>query len=89
MNDKLKHFLACGLISTMVLILFVFIHTYWGDYEKAIAVFAGCAIAVAKEYIWDKWLKKGTFEFGDIIWGINGAFVFTFLWIIVETILGK
>ena len=88
MNDKLKHFLACGMISTIVLILFAVIpHGNMYGWDKAIAIGVGCLAAAAKELIWDKWLKKGTPDYYDFFWGVCGSFAFTFVWIIVETII--
>ena len=57
MNDKLKHFLLGIAIS---LFFGVLISPVLGF---VLAIFAG----VAKEMIWDKWLKKGTPELLDFL----------------------
>jgi len=86
MTDKIKHFVACAAISIATLIVLKLIGTDWYGYEKLLAITMGVGAAVAKEVIWDKWLGKGTPEFYDFVAGLNGAFVGTFLWIIIETI---
>jgi len=87
MNDKLKHFIFCAAISIATLGVLLWIGTNWGGYEKLLAVTMGTGAAIAKEMIWDKWLGKGTPEFYDFVAGLFGAFVGTFTWIIVETII--
>jgi hypothetical protein len=34
----------------------------------------------AKEFVWDKWLKKGTFEWKDIYFTCFGGLTATILW---------
>lgn len=87
-NDKLKHFLACGLIALITLAVFAIVpHGNMYGWDKGIAVIIGSFVALFKEIIWDKWLHKGTPDFYDFFWGVMGAFAFTFLWIIIETII--
>lgn len=35
----------------------------------------GVLATLAKDFIWDKWLKKGTFELADIYCGVVGSFI--------------
>ena len=55
--DGLKHILCCNLIVVLVNILL----PLW------IAVLASVVAAFGKEIIWDKILKKGTFDKKDLI----------------------
>lgn len=57
MNDKLKHFL-----------LGIAISLFFGTLISPVVGFAlGVAAGIAKELIWDKWLKKGTPELLDFL----------------------
>ncbi len=85
--DKLKHFIACSLVSIATLAVLAIIGTNWYGYEKLLAVTLGTAAAIAKEVVWDKWLNRGTPEFYDFVAGLNGAFTGTFAWAIIETII--
>ncbi len=87
MNDKLKHFIACSLVSIATMAVLEIIGTEWYNYEALLAVTLGTAAAIAKEVVWDKWLKRGMPEFYDFVAGLNGAFAGTFAWAIVETII--
>jgi len=87
MNDKLKHFIACAAIAIITLLILLLFGTSWNGYEKLLAVTVGTLAAIAKEVVWDKWLGKGTPEFYDFVAGLLGAFVGTFAWIVVETII--
>ena len=62
-KDKLLHFI-CGtyiyLIASVLLTPMLSI---------VLVILAG----FAKEFIWDKWLNKGTFEWMDIIYTIAGG----------------
>ena len=55
--DGLKHILCCNLIVVLVNILL----PLW------IAVLASVVAALGKEIIWDKILKRGTFDKKDLI----------------------
>lgn len=55
--DGLKHILCCNLIVVLVNILL----PLW------IAVLASVIAALGKEIIWDKILKRGTFDKKDLI----------------------
>ena len=88
MNDKLKHFLICGAISLVVLVLFAVIpHRNLYGWDKGIAIVVGCLAALGKELVWDEMLEKGTPELYDFLSGVWGAFSVTFAWIFVETII--
>jgi len=57
MNDKLKHFL-----------LGIAISLFFGVLISPVLGFAlGIVAGIAKELIWDKWLKKGTPELLDFL----------------------
>ena len=69
--DKAYHFIAGVLLG------FVFINMsmYYGF---VVAVL----ISILKEVIWDKWMKKGTFEWYDMLSGIAGtSLIFLTSWI--------
>lgn len=88
MNDKLKHFFACAAITLVTLLLFAVIpHGPMYGYDKLIAIAVGCAAALGKELVWDKWLGRGTPDYYDFFAGVCGAFVGMFAWAIGETII--
>ena len=64
-KDKLLHFI-CG--TYIYLIASVFLTPMLSILLVIIAGFA-------KEFIWDKWLGKGAFEWMDIIYTITGGVV--------------
>lgn len=56
-TDGLLHIICCMLIMQML-----------GNFLPLhIAVLITAIIGLAKEFIWDKWLKKGTFEKRDLL----------------------
>lgn len=57
MNDKLKHFFMGLSISLFFGVLI----------SPVLGVFLGIGAGIAKELIWDKWLKKGTPEVLDFL----------------------
>lgn len=63
--DKLQHILAC---LVMMRVLQQFMPIYW-----AIAV--TLIIALGKEFIYDKLLKKGCFEVKDMIADVIGVII--------------
>lgn len=63
--DGIAHFFACVSIA---LALGYFVHF-------GIATFMAIFIGFAKEIIWDAGLKKGTFQWKDILCDIVGALV--------------
>jgi len=87
MNDKLKHFIACAAIAIITLLILLLFGTSWNGYEKLLAVTLGCGAALAKEIVWDKWLKRGTPDYYDFFAGVCGAFAGMFAWAIVETFI--
>ena len=64
-KDKLLHFI-CG--TYIYLIASVLLTTMLSILLVIIAGFA-------KEFIWDRWLGKGTFEWMDIVYTITGGVV--------------
>ena len=64
-KDKLLHFI-CGtyiyLIASVLL-------------TPMLSVMLVIIAGFAKEFVWDKWLGKGTFEWMDIIYTITGGVV--------------
>lgn len=88
MNDKLKHFLACGLIALIVLTVFAIVpHGEMYGWDKGIAILTGCFAALAKEIVWDKWLKRGDPDFYDFFWGVCSSFAMMFVTVIGKTII--
>lgn len=70
-TDKLLHFL-CGYIISITLSLFV----VW------LGPVVGVLTAFGKEFIYDKWMGKGTFEWQDInvtLVGVLFGFVVAFI----------
>lgn len=70
-TDKLLHFL-CGYVIAITLSLFV---AWLGPVVGVLAAFG-------KEFVWDKWLGKGTFEWQDInvtLVGVLFGFVVAFI----------
>lgn len=87
-KDKLWHFLGAVLITWIVLLashLWFPMHYNW-DYGLAFAV--AFIVVVAKELVWDMWLKKGTPELMDFFWGFVAAVVGPAIWMVVEMIMG-
>ena len=88
MNDKVKHYIASGVISLISLILFALIpYEFMFGWDKAISLFLGIFAGAIKEFIWDKLLGKGTFEWRDLESSVYGSFTITFVWLIGETII--
>lgn len=74
MNDKIKHLIAGFLISGLT-----------GFFLQGLIVFIPALLAgLAKEFIWDKWMKRGTFEWKDIAFTCWGGLLATFLWYFLE-----
>jgi len=60
--DKLKHLLACLVISFIVSTEY---GVFWG-------LTAGNLAGILKDFVWDLWLGKGKFEWADLAysgWG--------------------
>ena len=56
-TDKLTH----NLINYAILFTFAILTNYWIGLGVAIT------LSLIKEFVWDKWLKKGCFEIADLI----------------------
>lgn len=56
-TDKLTH----NLINYAILFTFAVLTKYW------IGLLAAITFSLLKEFVWDKWLKKGCFEIADLI----------------------
>lgn len=70
-TDKLLHVL-CGYVIAVTI----------GMWIPWLGAVAGILAAFGKEFIWDKWLKKGTFEWQDInatLVGVLAGFCLAFL----------
>lgn len=88
MNGYLKHKIVGVIVPLLILASFkLFIHRELYGWDKGIAFFAIAALALGKEFIWDRLLKKGTFDIRDITSTITAGWITIFLWIIVETII--
>ena len=55
--DKLTH----NIINYSILFTFAVLTKYW------IGLIVALTFSLLKEFVWDKWLKKGTFEIADLI----------------------
>ena len=62
-KDKLLHFICGTYIYLIVSVLLA------PMLSIVLVIIAG----FAKEFIWDKWLNKGTFEWMDIVYTIAGG----------------
>lgn len=60
-TDKLLHLICCYAITLT-----------FGIFAEWIGVVVCLVLALGKEFIWDKWLKKGTFEWQDINYDLIG-----------------
>lgn len=60
-TDKLLHLISCYAITLT-----------FGMFAEWIGVVVCLVLALGKEFIWDKWLKKGTFEWQDINYDLVG-----------------
>ena len=69
-RDYQKHFLAGFIIAIIFTVLF---NPFWG-------VFMGNLAGIAKEVVWDKGLKKGTFEWEDMAYTGWGACFSVLIW---------
>ena len=62
-TDGLLHIAVCACIA------FVFGRFF----NPGLALFAAVFCGVLKEVVWDGWMKRGTFEFKDLICDLIGA----------------
>lgn len=56
-TDKLVH----NLINYIIVFTLSVLTSYW------IGLAAAIVASLIKEFVWDKWLKKGTFEIADLV----------------------
>lgn len=73
MTDKIKHIL----ISTAIAIV---IYLFVGFWAFPITLLIG----LSKELIWDKWMKRGQFEWGDLICNLWGAIAGTTIGLMIN-----
>lgn len=71
-NDKAAHFYIAMGSSIIVGEIFYQVNDLEG-LNSLIGVAFGISITVAKEYVYDRFLKRGVFSIDDIIVGIFGA----------------
>jgi ABC-type dipeptide/oligopeptide/nickel transport system permease subunit len=67
--DYVKHFFAGGLITLLLSLI-----------DPFFGLVTGFAVGVLKEYVWDKWLDRGCFEWTDMAYTITGS---TLVYIII------
>lgn len=70
-NDKTLHFVYMYAVQLTLLLFF----GVW-------SLFASLIFPLAKEFIWDKWMKRGYFEWLDFIASLIGGVVAYLIWII-------
>lgn len=79
--DYLAHFLV-GICLTEL--SFTIIHICKGKFiAYLIATLCILAIIFGKEFVYDKWMKKGTFEWMDIIVGCSGVVLVIIQWLLL------
>ena len=71
-TDKLTH----NLINYIIVFTLSVLTNYWIGLTTAIVV------SLIKEFIWDKWLKKGCFEIMDLISNTLGIIEATLIYLI-------
>lgn len=77
-TDKLTH----NLINYIIVFTLSVLTNYWIGLTTAIVV------SLIKEFVWDKWLKKGCFEIADLISNLLGIvegsimYLIYYLWIL-------
>lgn len=60
--DKITHNLG----NYAILFTFAVLTKYW------IGLIVAITFSFLKEFVWDKWLKKGTFEIADLVSNVLG-----------------
>jgi len=70
-KDKIYH-LIVGLIISVVT-GYLIIKLTGLEYLFFSGFFAALIAGIAKEYVWDKWMKQGTFEIADIAFTTLGG----------------
>ena len=71
-TDKLTH----NLINYIIVFTLSLLTNYWIGLTTAIVV------SLIKEFVWDKWLKKGCFEIADLISNLLGIIEATLIYLI-------
>lgn len=64
-QDGFLHILCC---SVLVSVLNLVLPLWW-------AVLITAFVGIAKEFVWDKWLKKGYFEKKDLLCDLIGIII--------------
>lgn len=64
-QDGLLHILCCIVLVSVIDIVL----PLW------VAIIATVAISLAKEFIWDKLLGRGTFDKKDLLWDLVGIII--------------
>ena len=64
-QDGLLHILCCIVLVSVIDIVL----PLWG------AVLIAAAVAVGKEFVWDKWLGRGTFDKKDLLCDLVGIII--------------
>lgn len=54
------------LLSTAIVLIVQVFAPWW------VAVLVAVLIGLAKEFVWDRWMKKGTFEVKDLLCDLTG-----------------
>ena len=79
--DYLAHLLAGITLGELV---FTIVHIFSGSIiHYIIATLVVLFVIFAKDVIWDKWMKKGTFEWADIIIGCLGLLMVIIQWLLL------
>ena len=76
-TDKLVH----NLINYVILFTLAVLTNYWIGLATAIVV------SFIKEFVWDKWLKRGCFEIADLISNLLGIIEGSIMYLIYTLII--
>lgn len=86
-DDKQYHLFAGEVIAIVVALVFahhIGIGHVWGS---LIGFVAGVLAGFVKDFVWDKWLKKGTFDWWDIGFTSGGSLIGALIVLIVGLIM--
>jgi hypothetical protein len=76
-KDHLLHLLAGFVLAYVPSILITLVDTI--EYRLTLGLIVGAAISLgatfAKDFIWDKWMGRGVFEWFDILYGVIGCVI--------------
>lgn len=64
-EDGLKHILA----SVVIVLVSQVFAPWWA------AICVAIVVGLVKEFVWDRWLKKGTFEVKDLLCDVIGILI--------------